>query len=91
MAKDCSNVDALPPFIIGIDGFDYVLEPNDYVIRKDGKCESPFVLAEIPAPYDRNLFIGMPLLKKFYLNVDMKNDTVTFQRDKATKHSSFTQ
>lgn len=27
VAKDCSNVDYLPPFTIGIDGFDYVLDP----------------------------------------------------------------
>jgi len=32
VAKDCSNVDALPPFTIGIDGFDYVLTPWDYVV-----------------------------------------------------------
>lgn len=40
---------------------------------------------DAPAPYNKELFIGQPMLKKFYLHVNMENDTVTFQRDKMKK------
>lgn len=85
VAHDCSNVDALPSFTIGIDGFDYTLTGRDYVVEINGRCDTPFLLSDIPAPLDKYLFIGSQFLKKFAPHIDMDNDTVTFQQEKATQ------
>lgn len=78
VAKDCSNLDYLPSFTFGIDSFDYTLEPRDYVSNFKSGCSSPFLSWAAPPPFDRHIFIGDAMFKKYPMHVDMKNDKVTF-------------
>lgn len=85
VAHDCSNIDDIPTFTIGIDGYDYTMTGRDYVVQQDGRCQTPFLLSDLAAPLDKYLFVGSQFLRKFAPHIDMDNDTVTFQQEKAKK------
>lgn len=83
VAKDCSNLYDMPKVTIGIDGIEYELSAHDYTKKYRGQCSKPFYPFDAPPPLDKHLFIGEPMLRKFPFHYDLKNSTVTFQKEKA--------
>ena len=73
----------MPKITIGIDGIEYELSAYDYIKKHKGQCSKPFYPFEAPAPLNKHFFIGEPMLRKFPFHFDLKNYTVTFQKEKA--------
>lgn len=84
--KDCSNIDALPDFTFEIDGIDYTMTPQDYVIKDyTGECMNGIAPVDLyrkvhfPA---NTVILGNIFMKKFYPYFNMDDDIVAFQRAK---------
>lgn len=78
---DCSGVDQLPNLTWTIDGLDYVLTPNDYVLTvvqgTDKECVLGVIAGDFPANF--NYFIlGDSFMRKYYSFFDKQNNRVGF-------------
>lgn len=79
--QDCSGLDTLPTITFQIDNIDYVLHPEDYVLKVTQGSDTECVLAvmgqDFPAGF--NYFIlGDTFMRKFYSYFDKNNNRVGF-------------
>lgn len=83
VAEDCSNLDTLPTVHFYIDGRDYPLKPEEYVIRVN-YMGSEFCLMGI-WEMDKYPFVilGDVFLHTYYSVFDMEKERVGFARAKA--------
>jgi len=78
---DCSGVEQLPNLTFEIDGLDYVLTPNDYVLTvvqgTDKECVMGVIAGDFPPNF--NYFIlGDSFMRRYYSFFDKKNNRVGF-------------
>ena len=78
---DCSGVEQLPNLTFEIDGLDYVLTPNDYVLTvvqgTDKECVMGVIAGDFPSNF--NYFIlGDSFMRRYYSFFDKKNNRVGF-------------
>jgi len=79
--EDCSGLDKLPEIAFYLDGIEYALTPNDYVLKVTQGDQTQCVLAvmgqDFPAAF--NYFIlGDTFMRKYYSFFDKKNNRVGF-------------
>jgi len=83
---DCSNLDRLPDVTFTIEGAEYTLTPNEYVIKRRGQCISGLTIYDEyvtrPVTPRHTIILGNVFLQKYFPMFDMENDTITFQREK---------
>ena len=87
--RDCSNLDSLPDFKFTIDQTDYVLAPNDYVIKtpvENGllNCSSGIIGADWSDSFEYVIF-GDIFIRKFPTKFDFDNKQVTFYEQSSTE------
>jgi Eukaryotic aspartyl protease len=78
---DCSGVDALPNLTWTIDGLDYVMTPNDYVLSVESGGQKECVLGVIAGDFPANFnyfILGDSFMRKYYSYFDKKNNRVGF-------------
>ena len=78
---DCSGVEDLPNLTWTIDGIDYVMTPNDYVltVTQDGQSECVLGVMgqDFPATF-KYFILGDSFMRKYYSYFDKKNNRVGF-------------
>lgn len=78
---DCSGVEDLPNLTWTIDGIDYVMTPNDYVlsVTQDGQTECVLGVMgqDFPATF-KYFILGDSFMRKYYSYFDKKNNRVGF-------------
>jgi hypothetical protein len=81
VADDCTGIENLPNLTWTIDGIEYVMTPNDYVLSvvqgDDKECVMGVLPGDFPANF--NYFIlGDSFIRKYYSYFDKKNNRVGF-------------
>jgi hypothetical protein len=78
---DCTGVEQLPNLTFEIDGLDYVLTPNDYVLTvvqgTDKECVMGVIAGDFPANF-QYFILGDSFMRKYYSFFDKKNNRVGF-------------
>lgn len=86
---DCSGIDALPTITFQIDGIDYPLTPNDYVLKVTQGSDTECVLAvmgqDFPSGFDY-FILGDTFMRKYYSYFDKKNNRVGFISSEKLHH-----
>lgn len=78
---DCSGVELLPNITFTIDGLDYVLNHNDYVLRVSDGQEDECVLGIIAGDFPSNFpyfILGDSFMRRFYTYFDKNTNRVGF-------------
>lgn len=77
---DCSKLDTYPDMTFTIDGQDYVLTANDYVLNVQGSCllGVQALPGKIPAGFNY-LIMGDVFMRKYPAYFDLNDNTVSFQ------------
>jgi cathepsin D len=82
--SSCNGLDNLPDVVINIDGDDYVLTPNDYVLKAGmfgyTQCLSGFMAMDLPWP--DTVILGDVFLKTYYTLFDMTHQKVGLAKAK---------
>lgn len=77
--KDCSNLNSLPTVNININGQNYALLPNDYVLQiSSTQCINGFMGDAFPAQLANTLILGDLFIRKFYTLFDFGSKSVSF-------------
>ncbi len=79
--EDCSGVENLPNLTWTIDGLDYVMTPNDYVLSVTDGTDTQCVLGVIGGDFPANFnyfILGDSFMRKYYSFFDKKNNRVGF-------------
>lgn len=79
--SDCANLSELPDLIFTIDDIEYVLEPQDYVIKVTLLGTSQCVIGIMPAqlpPGFNYVILGDVFMRRYYTHFDKSNDRVGF-------------
>lgn len=80
----CEGIDALPNVTITISGDEYVLTPNDYVLKVElfgyKQCMAGFMGMDLPWP--DTVILGDVFLKTYYTLFDMTHNQVAIARSK---------
>jgi cathepsin D len=80
----CTGLDSLPNVIVTFGGDQYILTPNDYVLKASAlgytQCLSGFMAMELPWP--DTVILGDVFLKTYYTLFDMTNNRVGFAKAK---------
>lgn len=75
---DCSNLDQLPNVIVNISGDEFVLTPNEYVLKAGlfgvTQCIAGFLPMELP--WKDTVILGDTFLKTYYAEFDMSEKRV---------------
>ena len=78
---DCSGVEDLPNLTFTLDGLDYVMTPNDYVLSVeqggDKECVLGVLAGDFPATF-KYFILGDSFMRKYYSFFDKKNNRVGF-------------
>lgn len=79
--EDCSGVENLPNLTWTIDGLDYTLTPNDYVLAVeqggDKQCVMGVIGQDFPATF-KYFILGDSFMRRYYSFFDKKNNRVGF-------------
>jgi len=80
----CKDLDKLPEIIINIGGFDYILKPDDYVLKVElfgyVQCVSGFMAMDLP--FKDTIILGDVFLKTYYTVFDMTHKQVGIAKAK---------
>merc|ERR1712226_334355 len=83
--KKCAGVDALPDLTFTIDDHEYVLTPNDYVLKvSDTQCILGIQSIDAPADF-KYLIMGDVFMRPYPTKFDYDNNEVTFFTENATE------
>lgn len=74
---DCDKINSLPPVSFTIDGFDYNLEGNDYVLKLEDHSKQICIVGFLDTTQDV-MILGDVFLGKFYTTFNIGQNTVTF-------------
>ena len=88
--SNCENLNDLPDLIFTIEETEYVLEPQDYVLKVTLLGATQCLIGIMPAqlPPDFNYFIlGDVFMRKYYTHFDKTNDRVGFYDTKKFDNS----
>lgn len=78
---DCSNVSQLPEIAFEIDGVDYALQPDDYVLKITQGDQTECVIAVMGQEFPDNFnyfILGDTFIRKYYSYFDKNNNRVGF-------------
>lgn len=78
---DCSGVENLPDLTWTIDGIDYTLTPNDYVLAVESGGDRECVLGVIAGDFPPNFnyfILGDSFMRRYYSFFDKENNRVGF-------------
>lgn len=78
---DCSGVDQLPNLTWTIDNIDYVMTPNDYVLKVTSGGETECVMGVLSSAFPDNFnyfILGDSFMRKYYSYFDKENNRVGF-------------
>ena len=76
VAKDCSNVESLPPVSFRLNGKTFTLSAEEYILKIEGQCTSGFMTLNVP---DMPLVIlGDVFMRNYYTIFDRQNNQVGF-------------
>jgi len=82
--SSCNGLENLPDVVINIDGDDYVLTPNDYVLKAGmfgyTQCLSGFMAMDLPWP--DTVILGDVFLKTYYTLFDMTHQKIGLAKAK---------
>lgn len=82
VSKDCSNLSKLPNTTIVIGGINYVLTPNDYVLKitsgGSSQCTNGFMGMDVPEQLKNALILGDLFISTYYTHFDYANNRVGF-------------
>ena len=82
--SSCQGIENLPNVTVTISGDEYVLTPNDYVLKAGlfgyTQCLSGFMAMELPWP--NTVILGDVFLKTYYTLFDVTHKQVGFARAK---------
>ena len=83
--QDCSGVDSLPNITFTFDAQDYVLTPNDHVLRetigKNTQCIMGIMGADLPDDF-KYVIVGDVFMRPFPTKFNRDDNTVTFYKAK---------
>lgn len=78
---DCSGVDQLPNLTWTIDGIDYTLTPNDYVLAVESGGQTECVMGVMGQAFPstfKYFILGDSFMRRYYSYFDKKNNRVGF-------------
>lgn len=82
--SQCKNLDQLPNVSVNINGNEYVLTPDDYVLKVSvlsyTQCQVGFMPMELPWP--NTVILGDVFLKTYYTHFDITHQQVGFAKAK---------
>jgi cathepsin D len=79
--QDCTGTESLPDITFGIDGIDYLLTQEDYVLRitqgDDTECVLGFMAGDFP-PQFNYMILGDIFMRRYHSYFDKNNNRVGF-------------
>ena len=82
MNSNCSNVSELPSITFILDGIEYTLNAEEYVLRDDGKTQTTVEASKSTIKKDSFLEAYASCVSSF-MAMDIPNDEIGFQYEKA--------
>jgi cathepsin D len=82
VSQDCSNIDSLPDVTITIDGKDYTLTAQQYVLKVSAlgqtECINGFMGMDMPPQLENALILGDLFIHVYYSHFDFANNRFGF-------------
>jgi hypothetical protein len=83
---DCNTLSSLPNLVFKLNGKDYTLTPDDYVLKVSAlgktQCQLGIMGMDMPAQLSNAFILGDAFIKVYYTHFDLGNKRVGFARSK---------